>query len=45
MAVVNKLGLEVLRWTTTVRCSTHYFTVLRRKHFKSDKLHLHEIDL
>lgn len=45
MAVVNKLDLEVLRWTTTVRCSTHYFTVLRRKYCKSDKLHLHKTDI
>jgi len=31
MDVVNKLDLEVLRWQTTVRVSTHYFTLLRRK--------------
>ena len=45
MAVVNKLDLEVLRWTTTVRCSTHYFTVLRRKSCKNEKQHLHKLDI
>ena len=30
MEVVRSVGLEVVRWETTVRCSTHYFTVLRR---------------
>ena len=29
--VFQNLSLEVVRWETTVRCSTHYFTVLRRK--------------
>ena len=31
MEVVRSVGLEVVRWETTVRCSTHYFTILRRK--------------
>lgn len=31
-AVLDRLGLEVLDWVTTVRCSTHYFTALSRKH-------------
>jgi len=30
-AVLDRLGLEVLRWETRIRCSTHYFTVLRRR--------------
>ena len=30
MEVLRSVGLEVMRWETTVRCSTHYFTVLRR---------------
>lgn len=31
MDVVEKLNLEILNWSTTERCSTHYFTILRRK--------------
>ena len=31
MEVVSSVGLEVVRWETTVRCSTHYFTLLRRR--------------
>ena len=31
LSVVSRLGLEVVRWETTQRCSTHYFTLLRRK--------------
>ena len=31
MEVLSSVGLEVVRWETTVRCSTHYFTLLRRR--------------
>ena len=31
LSVVSRLGLEVVRWETTQRCSTHYFTLLRRR--------------
>jgi len=30
-AVVDRVGLEVIRWETTVRLTTHYYTVLKRK--------------
>ena len=30
MEVIRTVGLEVVKWETTVRCSTHYFTILRR---------------
>ena len=31
LEVFEKLSLEVIKWETTVRLSTHYFTVLKRK--------------
>ena len=31
MSVIENIGLEVIRWETTERVSTHYFIVLRRK--------------
>jgi len=30
-AVIDRVGLDVIRWETTVRLTTHYYTVLRRK--------------
>ena len=30
MEVIRTVGLEVVKWETTVRCSTHYFAILRR---------------
>ena len=35
LSVVSRLGLEVVRWETAQRCSTHYFTLLRRKQSSS----------
>lgn len=29
--VFEKLNLDILKWETTVRCSTHYFCVLKKK--------------
>ena len=31
LKVFEILSLEVIKWETTVRLSTHYFTVLKRK--------------
>ena len=31
MKVFENLSLEVVKWETTVRLSTHYFTILKRK--------------